>query len=125
MNHSEARQKLLEWRDERPAETERRQVGDHLRQCADCRRFGERLEWITQVFSEQPAVEPSEFFVEQVMGQLHPPAAERSRRAAWWIPVPVLASVLMLLLFLLGQNRPVSTEALLGGDLLQRLEESS
>ena len=118
MTHAEIRQKLLEWRDREPAEADRPAVEDHLGRCAECRRFRERWDRITQAFGRQPVPDAPEFFVEQVMRRVRQPNPAPARtplREAWWW-VPALAPGLALLLFVLAIGRtPVSSEALLEG----------
>ena len=130
MEHAEVRQALLGWRDDPPGVGLRREIDEHLRECAGCRRFGERLDWISSAFSGQTPVEESDFFVDQVMDRVRTPAPVRSFRPAWWW-VPALAPGVALLLMVIAMagNRPrVSVDALLGSgaeEMVRITEEGS
>ena len=144
MDHVQVKQKLLEWRDGTLVEAERREIADHLRQCAGCWQFGQRWESIAELFSEKPSMETSEFFIQQVMERVRRPEPVRllPKPIWWWVPV-LAPSLVLLLMALIGSRPVVSTETLLervgtdwsgsvelargpaSGDLLELLGEES
>lgn len=98
MNCEEVSKELVGYLDRRANSAERRQVEDHLLECAACRVRAEEFRGVWSVLEELPAIEPSLGFDARVRERV---AAEPQRRWFWgFVPQPRLAFAVALLLLL-------------------------
>jgi anti-sigma factor RsiW len=98
MKCEEVSKELVGYLDRRANSAERRQVEDHLLECAACRTRAEEFRGVWNVLEEMPAIEPSFGFDARVRQRL---AAEpKARWFSWVVPQPRLAFSLALLVAL-------------------------
>ena len=98
MKCQEVSKELIAYLDRRANSAERRQIEDHLLECAACRKRAEEFRNVWSVLEEVPAIEPSFGFDARVRQRV---AAEpKPRWFAWMMPQPRLAFSLALLLAL-------------------------
>jgi len=98
MKCEEVAKELIGYLDRRANSAERRQVEEHLLECAACRMRAEEFRGVWNALEEVPAVEPSFGFDARVRQRV---AQEpRPRWFAWFVPQPRLAFSLALLLAL-------------------------
>ena len=74
------------------------ELDDHLTQCADCRAALEDSRLAGNLLREawEPASEPSQAFLANVMARIHQEEARAKSPAAFWAPLEFLASRLSL-----------------------------
>jgi anti-sigma factor RsiW len=98
MKCEEVSKELIGYLDRRANSAERRQIEDHLLECAACRKRAEEFRKVWSALEEVPAIEPSFGFDARVRQQV---AAEpRPRWFSWFVPQPRLAFSVALLLLL-------------------------
>lgn len=98
MKCEEVSKELVGYLDRRSNSAERRQMEDHLLECAACRARAEEFRSVWSMLEEVPAIEPSFGFDARVRQRV---AAEpRPRWFSWFVPQPRLAFSLALLLAL-------------------------
>ena len=98
MKCEEVSRELIGYLDRRANSAERRQIEDHLLECAGCRKRAEEFRNVWSVLEEVPAIEPSFGFDARVRQRV---AAEpRPRWFSWFVPQPRLAFSVALLLLL-------------------------
>ena len=89
MKCEEVSKELIGYLDRRANSAERRQVEEHLLECAACRTRAEEFRNVWSVLEEVPAIEPSFGFDARVRQRV---AAEPQRRwFSWFVPQPRLA----------------------------------
>jgi anti-sigma factor RsiW len=104
--------KLIAFMDGRTSESDRRVVGNHLKECAACQARVEGFSGVWEMLSEVPVVEPSHAFEARLRARM---AAEPQRHGFWdsittMLPSPRLAlAVALLAVFSMWQSsRPVA-----------------
>ncbi len=128
MDHTQVQKRLLDFQDAELSEQERRQMGQHVQSCQECRRQLEHWEKTRQALSHSLEVLPSEAFLNQVMSKVEAiPAYEPVVRRRWLgrltFPIPerfypefgIAAAALVLLALASFQKNQglVSAEGLL------------
>jgi anti-sigma factor RsiW len=98
MKCDEVSKELVGYLDRRANSSERRQVEEHLIECAACRRRTEEFRNLWSVMDEMPAIEPSFGFDARVRQRVT--AEPRPRWFSGFVPQPRLAFSLALLLAL-------------------------
>jgi len=94
MKCEDVSKELIGYLDRRANSAERRQVEEHLTECAGCRTRAEEFRELWSVLEEVPAVEPSFGFDARVRQRV---AAEPRSRWFWFVPQPRLAFSMALL----------------------------
>jgi len=105
---------LIAYLDMRMDSVERREVEDHLANCAACRTRAEEFRGISNLLGEMPAIEPSMGFDARIRQRV---AAEPRRTwFQWLIPQPrlALAAVLLIALTIWVEKLPPSNTGTLG-----------
>ena len=124
MNHETLKDKLFALYDGELTGEDRRQTELHLAECAECSRMYVQWQKTAKAFLRPPEVEVSDTFVQRVMERIEEEEPRRrevwmpwTERIRWMIPALGLASVLLLVLGVLGPTQEsVSIEALLLGN---------
>jgi anti-sigma factor RsiW len=104
--------KLIAFMDGRASESDRRVVGNHLKECAACQARVEGFSGVWEMLNEVPVVEASQAFEARLRARI---AAEPRRHGFWasvttMLPSPRLAlAVALLAVFSMWQSsRPVA-----------------
>lgn len=102
---------LIAYLDHRMDSAERREIEEHLADCASCRQRAEEFRAVANLMDEVPAIEPSLGFDARIRQRV---AAEPQRKwFTWFVPQPrlALAAVLLIALTVWIAKLPSSNQA--------------
>ncbi|MCH7477083.1 MAG: zf-HC2 domain-containing protein [SAR324 cluster bacterium] len=132
MNHDEIREKVLLLRDGNLPGPERAEIDNHLKGCPPCRKTAADLERVGALITSQPEPDPSENFVNAVMGRIEEGDARIGGLGTielpfrWWAPAFAVGMAALALVALPALEEPRGpVEALLTSAARSELIEAS
>lgn len=119
MKHEKLKELLFALYDKELPDAECQEIEAHIKSCSECRQTYQQWERITGTLFRRSQSQPSEAFVQGVMGKLealeeNPRVYGRPMAAQWLVPTLGLGFVALLIFMALPEREPAfSTETLL------------